>query len=222
MAAKRARQANPLPSWHPEDRPSYTDLIAKVCDCRPALANKIADAFPRGFGIASARPADFRSLGLSDKQAKRLTSAFELGRFVMDAIYERHGGSIRSPDDVRSYLFAHMAHLGQESFVVIMFDARQRVIDTIEIALGTMTGVDTTPREIFRRAIQLGAHGVFLVHNHPSGDPQPSQADYEMTHRMAEAGQLIGIPVVDSLVVGRLDGDPAVTSMQSAGTFPQL
>lgn len=221
VATRAARKANPPPSWHPEDRPAYAELVAAVCDCGKKLAAKIVDAYPHGYGIAQAKPSEFRSLGLTAKQALRLAAAFELGRFVTDAIYERQGGPISSPADVRNYLYAHMSHLGQESFVVIILDARMRVIDATEVALGSLTGIDIHPREVFRHAVQLGAHALILAHNHPSGDAIPSDSDVEMTRRAVEVGQLLGIPIVDSVVVGRLRGKPHVTSMTAMGMMPK-
>lgn len=214
---RRALRSNPLPSWHPEDRESYRDLLAAVCGCKATAVVRIVEAYPRGHGLAFATAADFRHLGLTTRQADRLVAAFELNRFVNDQIYLRHSSPITGPDDVSNYLTAHMMHLGQESFVAILLDSRQRVIDTVEVSRGTLSSVDVHPRELFRRAIQLGAHSMLVAHNHPSGEAIPSQSDIDLTNRIVEVGELVGIPVLDSMVVGRLRGAPQVQSLRSLG-----
>ncbi len=82
-----------------------------------------------------------------------------------------------------------------------MLNSRQRVIEAQVIGIGSLAQVDVHPRELFRPAIRLGAHSVIVAHNHPSGDPEPSDSDVQLTHRMAEAGLLVGIPVLDHVVV---------------------
>jgi DNA repair protein RadC len=106
-----------------------------------------------------------------------------------------------------------MSHLEQESFVVLFLDARQRVIDVREAAVGSLSSVDVHPREIFRDAIRMRAHSVIVAHNHPSGDPDPSDADIDLTHRLVDVGKMVGIPVLDHVIVG---GDDAV-SLSSMG-----
>lgn len=91
----------------------------------------------------------------------------------------------------------------RESIVVLHLNARSQVVGFEEVARGTASGVISDPSEIFRGAIVTPTtRAIILVHNHPSGDPSPSQDDLQMTARMSEAGQIIGIPILDHIVIG--------------------
>jgi DNA repair protein RadC len=101
-------------------------------------------------------------------------------------------------------IFDDLPH-DRESFVCVSIDARNRAIGFDVVAIGTMTGVEVHPREVFRAAILAGAVGICVAHNHPSGDPTPSPEDASLTQRLRDAGRLVGIPVLDHMVIG--DGD---------------
>jgi len=101
--------------------------------------------------------------------------------------------------------FVDIGSLEQEHFWAILLNARQQVLKVVLVAKGTVASVDTHPRDIFREAVRMNAHALILAHNHPSENPEPSSADDALTDRMAEAGQLLGIPVLDHLVVTRHD-----------------
>ena len=90
----------------------------------------------------------------------------------------------------------------QELFVALGVDVRNRLVIDVEVARGVLTGVEVHPREVFRPLIRAAAAGVILVHNHPSGDPAPSLEDLDLTRRLRDVGQLIGIPVIDHIIVG--------------------
>lgn len=114
--------------------------------------------------------------------------------------YVRRGSRIACAEDVFRYL-ADVRTADREHFVAIDLDARHRVIEKRVVAIGTITGVECHPREVFRPAISNGAVSIIVAHNHPSGDPSPSRQDVELTARLREVGELIGIPVVDHLVI---------------------
>lgn len=116
---------------------------------------------------------------------------------------------IDSADAVAIYFRARLALRRTESFWVIMLDARGRAIGTERIAEGTLTSCLVHPREVFAPAIRARAAHIVLVHNHPSGDPTPSPEDITLTERLSEAGQILGIPVVDHVVIGR-DGHRSI------------
>ncbi len=208
-------RGNPLPSFHAKDNAPYVELIKRVCGCADRTANQIVAAYLDGYGIETASKADFRRHGATDKQAERLHAAFDLARF---AARSRLGWrqQIKTPQDVEGYLRANLPHLEEESFVAILLDSRQRVIDAKVVAMGSLSQVDVHPRELFRDAVRLRAHSMILAHNHPSSDASPSEADVQLTKRMSEAGRLVGIPVLDHLVVG---GDEA-TSLAALGLMP--
>lgn len=95
-----------------------------------------------------------------------------------------------------------LADLPVEHFVGFFLDVRHRVIERRTLAIGSLTGVEVHPRDVFRAAIVAGAAAVIFVHNHPSGDPTPSRQDVELTTRLREVGEIVGIPVVDHVVIG--------------------
>jgi DNA repair protein RadC len=172
--------------------------------------SRILDAYPGGQGLPTATRADLRSLGATQKQAAALQGAFDLARRVQEHEF-RYKAGVKQPSDVIGYVRAHMPSLEQESFLVLFLDARQRVIEMRETARGTVASVDVHPREVFRDAVRLRAHSVILAHNHPSGDPEASDHDVQLTQRLIEAGRVVGIPVLDHLIIG---GEAAVSMAQ--------
>lgn len=101
------------------------------------------------------------------------------------------------------YLAIDMSHLKHERVRVLYLDTRNRLIDDHLAAEGSVDEAAIHPREVIRRAFDLGATALILVHNHPSGDPEPSRADIAITNRIAEAGRLLGVTVHDHVIVGR-------------------
>lgn len=101
------------------------------------------------------------------------------------------------------YLTIDMAHLTVERVRVLYLNARNMLILDDLVGEGSIDEAAIHPREVIRRALDLGATALILVHNHPSGSPQPSRADIDITNRIAEAGRLLGVSVHDHLVIGR-------------------
>jgi DNA repair protein RadC len=95
-----------------------------------------------------------------------------------------------------------VAGLSQELFFVIGVDIRNGLLDVIEIARGSVHGVEVHPREVFRPLVRMAAAGAVLAHNHPTGDPTPSSQDIDLTRRLRDVGNLLGIPIVDHVVIG--------------------
>jgi DNA repair protein RadC len=102
-----------------------------------------------------------------------------------------------------TYLTIDMAHLTVERVRVLYLDTKNRLIRDEHVADGSIDEAAIHPREVIRRALDLGAASLILVHNHPSGSPEPSRADIQMTQRIAEAGRLLGIEVHDHVIIGR-------------------
>lgn len=89
----------------------------------------------------------------------------------------------------------------QETFVALLLDARQKIVGSYVVGMGSVSAVTVHPRDVFRETIRRNAHSLIVGHNHPSGVCEPSQADDELTDRLIEAGKLLGIPVLDHIVV---------------------
>lgn len=150
--------------------------------------------------LASACPSELRQAGLGPASAAALVAAVELSRRL--AVHRLPWGRpLHRPTDVADFLHATYRGACQEQFMVLGLDARQRVRLVRTVATGSLSQVDVHPRELFRPLVRAGTHSVILVHNHPSGEPRPSDADLQLTRRMAEVGELLGIPVLDHLVI---------------------
>jgi DNA repair protein RadC len=109
---------------------------------------------------------------------------------------------ISTPEDARD-LCADLARLtDREHFVALMLDTKNRLIERVEVSIGSLNASIVHPRELYREAVRCSAASVVVVHNHPSGDPVPSGADMQLTRRLVRAGEVLGIELVDSVVVG--------------------
>jgi DNA repair protein RadC len=109
---------------------------------------------------------------------------------------------ITSPRNVFEIASSYLEGADREHFVVIMLDTKNQVIGINTVAIGVLASCPIHPREVFKPVILANAAGVILVHNHPSGDPNPSQDDLLLTHRLREAGEVLGIQVVDHVILG--------------------
>ncbi len=110
--------------------------------------------------------------------------------------------SFRDPESIVEYYMEDLRHADQEEILVLMLDTKSRLIAEECIAKGTVKAAMITPREIFLRAFQHHAVYIILVHNHPSGDPTPSREDRSFTARVKQAGELLGIELLDHIVIG--------------------
>jgi DNA repair protein RadC len=108
----------------------------------------------------------------------------------------------------------------REHFVTVHLDRKHRVLSAEVTAIGVQSAVLVAPREVFRAAIAADAAAIVVAHNHPSGDPNPSPEDRELTRKLIEAGELLGIPVLDHVVLG--DEDAAVAHVSLRKHFPAL
>ena len=98
--------------------------------------------------------------------------------------------------------FLHMWRYPVETFAVVCLDGKNRMLHVEEVAKGTLTASLAHPREIFFTAVTVRAAALICVHNHPSGDPEPSQADMDVTRRLVEGGKILGIKLLDHIVIG--------------------
>jgi DNA repair protein RadC len=138
--------------------------------------------------------------GVGVANAARLAAAFELGRRAVAMQQQRV--LIGGPEDIYQCLAPRLAGVAQEVFFVVGVDIRNGLLDVVEVARGTAYGVEVHPREVFRPLVRMAAAAGVLAHNHPSGDATPSSEDVELTRRLREAGQLLGIPIIDHVVIG--------------------
>jgi DNA repair protein RadC len=110
--------------------------------------------------------------------------------------------TITSPEDVISLMMDEMRYLTKEYFKVIMLNVKNKVIAIETISIGSLNTSIVHPREVFKAAIERSCSSIILVHNHPSGDPTPSREDIEVTKRLVEGGNILGIKVLDHVIIG--------------------
>lgn len=168
----------------------------------PALA-VAADLVKSAGGVVALARASPRELalvtGIGAARAARVAAAFELGRRAITTAQRRE--TLSRPEDVFRIVEPRIAGLEQEVFIVVGIDIRNGLLDVVEVARGTVHSVEVHPREVFRPLVRMAAAGGVVVHNHPSGDPTPSPEDVALTRRLRAAGELIGIPIIDHVVV---------------------
>lgn len=125
--------------------------------------------------------------------------------YVAELTKRRYRGKlpkeIRGPDDVVALVGKRLRKEQREQFLVILLNARHEVTAIETVSVGSLNASIVHPREVFKPAILASAASVVLVHNHPSGDPEPSEEDLSITKRLVEAGELLGIGVLDHVIV---------------------
>lgn len=139
--------------------------------------------------------------GLGPARACALVALGELSRRLR-ARLPRRGDALTRSEAVFHCVAPRLIGLRHEIFVVLALDAKNRLISLTQIAQGSVTGVEVHPREVFAPLLREQAVAGIVAHNHPSGDPEPSGADRQLTDRLAHGGRLLGIPLLDHLVVG--------------------
>jgi len=166
------------------------------------LAQALLDRFGGWAGLLSASVADLAQVkGLGPAKRAEIAAVLEITRrSLAQRLAERPAMS--DVATVKSYLRLHLGALPHEVFAVLFLDAQLRLIALETLFRGTLTQATVHPREIVKRALELGAAACVLAHNHPSGVAEPSRADELLTRRLAEALALVDVRVVDHLVVG--------------------
>lgn len=152
--------------------------------------------------LAACAPGELvAELGLGRAAARRVVAAFALGR-RRESLRRPARPSLRSPRRVYELLRPRLRGLEHETFWALLLDGRHRLRRVVPVSSGTLTTSVVHPREVFRAAIREAAAALIVAHNHPSGDPEPSREDLEVTRRLRAVGELVGIPLIDHLVVG--------------------
>ncbi|MDR3589325.1 MAG: DNA repair protein RadC [Negativicutes bacterium] len=153
-------------------------------------------------GLGGLSPQEISKIkGIGAAKAVTVAAAMELGkRLGLLGAAERP--VIRSPQDVADLLMPRLRHENKEKFVVVLLSTKNHVLASPTVSVGSLNASVVHPRELFREAINYNAAAVVLVHNHPSGDPTPSQEDLALTAKMDEAGRLLDISVLDHVIIG--------------------
>jgi len=185
------------------------DLLALVLGSGHASDRNAATAarvLTRSGGLAEmARlaPPALRDLGLDARSAVKLSAAVEIGRRASQRLLADDDEVLGSFDSVAAWARPRLAPLDHEEVWLLMLDGRNRLVAARRIAQGGMHGCALTPRDVLRPAVRENASAIILVHNHPSGDPNPSPEDVTMTRAVLEASEIVAVPLLDHVVVAR-------------------
>ncbi|HYT66188.1 MAG TPA: DNA repair protein RadC [Vicinamibacterales bacterium] len=165
------------------------------------LANAALAAVGGLDGLARATPDDLRRVpGIGAARASQLVAAVEIGRRSLMRRRELRP-QILTALDAAKLIVPQFGSLPVEQFGVLLLDTKHRVLRTTRLSIGTLDASIVHPREVFRAAAAGGAAAIVLFHNHPSGDPSPSEDDVALTKRLVRAGDLMGIAVLDHIIV---------------------
>ena len=168
-----------------------------------AIARELIDHFGDLPGVGNAAAEEYMFCdGVGRAASLRIKAAFELGRRTVTVFRERSIRTARSPEDVAALVTPEMRELDREHFKAILLNTKNGILRIVTVAVGSLNAALVHPRELFKAAVASSAAGVILVHNHPTGNPEPSAEDTELTTRFVRCGELLGIELVDHIIIG--------------------
>lgn len=177
------------------------------------LSQSLLDDFDGLRGLLQASPEDLRRVkGLGPAKRAEISAVMELARRSLAQEMQRRP-VFESPQQVKDFVRMQLGHLAHEVFAVLFLDAQHQLIRLEEMFRGTLTHTSVYPREVVKRALEVGAGAVILAHNHPSNIAEPSRADELLTETLRRALQLVDVRVLDHFVVSRTQ----VTSFAERG-----
>ena len=176
-------------------------------------ARQLLQEFTDLFRLARATTSELcRIAGIGPAKAAELQAVFELARRLSDQ-HLLPRAQFSSADAVFRRYRNRFLHHNKEVFMVLMLDAKNRLIRDMRISEGSLTASIVHPREVFSAVVRESAAGVIFLHNHPSGDPAPSREDINITQRLKDGGDLLGIRVLDHIIIGH----DSFTSLADSG-----
>ncbi len=166
-------------------------------------------------GLHHLTPKDLKTIkGIGEVKAVKLITVAELSRRMAAAVREKDI-CFTNPRQVAEAYMERMRHFEQEHCMVVYLDGKDMRIADEELSVGTLNASLVSTREIFRRACRHNAASIILLHNHPSGNPQPSREDILLTQRLSQASHLMEIPLLDHIIIG----DNTYTSLKEKGVL---
>jgi DNA repair protein RadC len=152
--------------------------------------------------------------GIGKIKAQQVLASLELAKLLNTP--KSPPSVIRSPQDAYELLYSELAYLQKEHFVCLFLNTKNHIIGQPEtISIGSLSSAIVHPREVFRAAIKRSSAALICAHNHPSGDPTPSSEDISLTSRLIQAGEIVGIDVLDHLIIG----DSRYVSLKEKGVM---
>ncbi|TJX62511.1 JAB domain-containing protein [Soehngenia saccharolytica] len=167
------------------------------------LANKVIGLDKRGIvHLTDASIDDLKKVnGIGECKAAQIIAALELAKRIKK-VNPYESIRISEPYQIARILVDEMKFLTKEYFNIVLLDTKNQVISVENISIGSLNSSIVHPREVFKEAIKKSSNSIILAHNHPSGDVTPSNEDIAITNRLIEAGEIIGIKVIDHIIVG--------------------
>jgi DNA repair protein RadC len=150
--------------------------------------------------------------GIGSAKGLQILASVELGRRMARSVMEETV-TVRSPKDAANLMMEELRYLQKEHFVCLFLNTKNHVIGQETLSIGSLNAAIVHPREVFRAAIKRSSASIICVHNHPSGDPTPSSEDIQLTKRLVEAGEIVGIDVLDHIIIG----DQTFVSLKEQG-----
>jgi len=167
-------------------------------------------------GLAGASVEELSQVkGIGPAKACQIKAAFELSNRLEGYSETGKKLSVKTPDEVVSLVWGKLRGKKKEYFLALLLDTRGQLIKTSEISVGSLDSSIVHPREVFKEAISASAASVIFVHNHPSGDLEPSEDDIKLTERLSQAGEIVGIDVLDHIIIS----DKNFLSLKRRGLF---
>jgi DNA repair protein RadC len=165
-------------------------------------AQKLISKFGNLKNLASASIEELTQIkGIGPAKAAQIKATFELVKRLENPPDEASKSTVKSPEDVVKMARNLLKGKKKEHFLVLCLDTRNHLIKTSVVSIGSLDCSIVHPREVFKEAISSSAASVIFIHNHPSGDPTPSEDDIKMTKRLIEAGEIVGIEVLDHIII---------------------
>ena len=179
-------------------------------------AQRLLSQFGSLKGIAGASVEELSQVkGIGLAKASQIKAAFELANRLEGYAEAGDKPVVKTPEDVLGLVRGRLKGKKKEHFLALLLDTRSRLIKVAEISVGSLDSSIVHPREVFKEAISATAASVVFVHNHPSGDPAASEDDIGLSKRLAEAGEIVGIDVLDHIIIG----DKKFLSLKREGLF---
>lgn len=217
---KKKRHKRGIVYWPEEDRPrekllkfgehtlTTSELLAILLrsgvkgESAVDLGRKIIKKFKTLRQISHTDISQWREFrGLGGAKIAQIKAAIEIGRRFMTE--EKKGeGIVKSSKEVAGLLMPRMRDLKKEVFKILLLDGQNNIMDTVEITEGTVTEANAYPREIIAQAIRNLAASIVIAHNHPSGNPNPSQEDKSLTKELVFSGRIMQVNVLDHIIIG--------------------
>jgi len=165
-------------------------------------SQKLLSRFGSLKGVANASVEELTQMrGIGPAKAAQIKAALELSKRLEVDVDDKPKRVLKSPEDVAAEMRGRLKGKKKEHFWVICLDTRNRLINCKPVSIGSLDTSIVHPREVFKEAVSSSAASVIFVHNHPSGDPEPSKEDIELTKRLVKAGEIVGIDVLDHIIV---------------------